>query len=528
MVKYVHTHMAEFRCVNMSNKLLLIGILGFMLIAPVSASTIMVAPFSMVVTEVDDITGNKIWEYYGFGMEPNKYDPKYPAVAQRLDNGNTLIVATGSNIVYELRSSDYDPEELFNGFTMDSVVWDYDSNQPIYAKRLDNGNTLIAERGNNRAIEVDANKNIVWQTPSDMGIVDITTVDKLNDKRLITDQGNLGTVVLNESNDTVWECIGGINAIFTPEGNILIAYPDGWIREYTMGEELVSNIGHDDPLWSEIQSILDKQSVSYVTENLDMYLETLDSTNKEYYDFMVYLFKWYAENDETYYFNQTALEMNFENDTITVHIAQTYRSMLMSNETVTDQLKITFKKIGGEWKDSGTVVFYLSQNSCTLENQVWEYLDAFEDFGYPVSLQRIEKGRTIVSDYTNNRAFEVDKYWNIMWGYGTGLCDPVGKYICHPVYAMRTPGSKNIASNKIVFQYEVSDSSEIESCSLYTDVTGVWEKFDTKTKIAQGLNEFVIPSLYASTYEWNVECSDVNGNSAFLEDVNWSFTINEE
>jgi len=98
-----------------------------------------------------------IWQY-GTGI-PDEYgsgvnELNFPTDAERLSNGDTLIVDAMNDRVIAVRTSDYDPVRANNGFITRSIVWEYESNYPADAERLSNGNTLIAEAGNNRVIEV--------------------------------------------------------------------------------------------------------------------------------------------------------------------------------------------------------------------------------------------------------------------------------------------------------------------------------------------------------------------------------------
>ena len=95
------------------------------------------------------VSGKEIvWEYT---------DAVHPSVAQRLENGNTLIADTGegSKRVIEV--------------TLDKeIVWEY----PVAtysARRLPNGNTLIAGPFGEPAsiTEVSPDKEIVWQYTGD-------------------------------------------------------------------------------------------------------------------------------------------------------------------------------------------------------------------------------------------------------------------------------------------------------------------------------------------------------------------------
>ena len=73
---------------------------------------------------------------------------------ERIGNGNTLIAYYGWPSSYFIR--EVDPE----GNTIWEKSWSY---QISDAKRLQNGNTLIAEPGNNRIVEINSLGIIVWQ-----------------------------------------------------------------------------------------------------------------------------------------------------------------------------------------------------------------------------------------------------------------------------------------------------------------------------------------------------------------------------
>jgi len=72
----------------------------------------------------------------------------------------------------------------------DSITWQYDIglNTPIDADFLPNGNILICDKDNNRLIEVDYSKQIVWQLESELE--NLNDADRLSDnKHLIITNG---------------------------------------------------------------------------------------------------------------------------------------------------------------------------------------------------------------------------------------------------------------------------------------------------------------------------------------------------
>jgi len=81
------------------------------------------------------------------------------ALARKLRNGNVLVADPNTNSVIEIRPS---------GRTGGEIVWRIDDLQnPWDVTRLENGNTLVTERYQNRVVEYDAKtREAVWQHPA--------------------------------------------------------------------------------------------------------------------------------------------------------------------------------------------------------------------------------------------------------------------------------------------------------------------------------------------------------------------------
>ncbi len=106
-------------------------------------------------------------------------------------------------------------------------------NHPLDARRLNNGNTLIADCYNHRVIEVDSNKKILWQygitASSGSGYNQLNqpiSASRLeNGNTLITDCHNNRVIEVNQNKDIVWN-IGNLSYPVDAErldnGNILI------------------------------------------------------------------------------------------------------------------------------------------------------------------------------------------------------------------------------------------------------------------------------------------------------------------
>lgn len=99
------------------------------------------------VREVDR-TGREIWSY--------QQSAQYAWSARKLENGNVLIANTNFNQVLEVKP---------NGRTGGEIVWRLDqANYPYDAVRLDSGNTLVAEYAMNRVAEYDGRtKALAWE-----------------------------------------------------------------------------------------------------------------------------------------------------------------------------------------------------------------------------------------------------------------------------------------------------------------------------------------------------------------------------
>ena len=108
-----------------------------------------------IIVEVNR-TGDIVW-YYG---HPSNYAlMKWQHNPVRLKNGNTIICDSSNNRVIEINSNK-------------SIVWSTESYPglsllfPRGAERLPNGNTLISDSFNNRNIEITPTGKIVWEFPA--------------------------------------------------------------------------------------------------------------------------------------------------------------------------------------------------------------------------------------------------------------------------------------------------------------------------------------------------------------------------
>jgi len=160
-----------------------------------------------------DWNGNLLWQYGMSGMPgsgPNQLNN--PASAHRLRNGHILIADTGNNRVIEVAPQ----ADRLGG--AGQIVWEYghDSktgcplNGPCFASRLHGGNTLIADTGNNRVVEVTSAGQMIWlySTKTRPGSVanplPTRAVRLRNGHTLISDQFNQQVIEVTPAKDLVY------------------------------------------------------------------------------------------------------------------------------------------------------------------------------------------------------------------------------------------------------------------------------------------------------------------------------------
>ncbi len=182
--------------------------------------------------------------------------------AERLSDGLTLLAGTGipPNTVPGLPKGCVDNRVI----VVDQgghIVWQYGQagvtgsgpnqlNVPVFAIQLPNHNFLITDQGNNRIIEVNKARQIVWSygPTSGPGALNSPNSDELlpNGHILIADELNNRAIEITRSGQIVWQ-IGaahGLNVVAfasrLPNGDTLITDAGhARIVEFTMGKQVV-------------------------------------------------------------------------------------------------------------------------------------------------------------------------------------------------------------------------------------------------------------------------------------------------
>jgi hypothetical protein len=152
--------------------------------------------------------GHIVWQYGldggAFGSGPNQLN--VPVAATFLPNGNVLITDQSNERVIEVNLKK-------------EIVWQYgvtgmigsgfnELNNPNSAELLKNGHILIADENNNRAIEVDREFNIIHTFTAGGTASGVAFASRLkNGNTLLTDSNNSRIVEVDPNDKNVWEYI---------------------------------------------------------------------------------------------------------------------------------------------------------------------------------------------------------------------------------------------------------------------------------------------------------------------------------
>ena len=161
-----------------------------------------------------DPFGKIVWQYGQFGQTgsgPNLLDT--PVQCTWLPNTHVLITDQANNRIIEVNLAK-------------KIVWQYPGsntndadqlNGPNSAELLENGRILIADQGNNRAIEVTRGDKIV-RTFTVGGTANIVAfASRLdNGDTLLTDAGNSRVVEVDADDNVVWQYFTGTDPLSVP------------------------------------------------------------------------------------------------------------------------------------------------------------------------------------------------------------------------------------------------------------------------------------------------------------------------
>ncbi|TFW28108.1 hypothetical protein [Massilia horti] len=134
------------------------------------------------------------------GNGPNQLNT--PNSAQLLDNGNILIADKGNNRAIEVTLENTIVKQFTAGGTLNGVA---------FASRLPNGDTLVTDSNNNRVVELNPNDQIVWEYVTNMQPgsnpkpLPTRAVRLTNGDTLISDQFNQRVIQVTQAKQIVFQ-----------------------------------------------------------------------------------------------------------------------------------------------------------------------------------------------------------------------------------------------------------------------------------------------------------------------------------
>src|ERR1700687_5826666 len=200
------------------------------------------------IIEVDVATNGIVWQYGTTGVSgngPNQLNN--PNCAELLENGHILICDENNNRALEVTRT-----IPLGG----DIVWQYGSgdptiNEPVsgvaFASRLKDGHTLLTDSNHNRIVEIDQDKNVVWEyftchgagcnLPRGTGPLPTRAVRLRHGHTLISDQYNHRVIEVNHAKKIV-HTFGkldslGYNAENVADGGLNSPYDAKAVGDYT-------------------------------------------------------------------------------------------------------------------------------------------------------------------------------------------------------------------------------------------------------------------------------------------------------
>jgi len=170
------------------------------------------------IIEVRQADKTIVWQYGTNGITGNGPDQlSNPNSAELLANGNVLIADENNNRAIEVTHAYGQPSVIVKTFTAGGTA-----SGMAFASRLPNGNTLLTDSNNSRIVEVDASDGVVWEyftntrAGSNSAPLPTRAVRLANGNTLISDQFNHQVIVVNAAKEIV-AAYGTINdAGFSP------------------------------------------------------------------------------------------------------------------------------------------------------------------------------------------------------------------------------------------------------------------------------------------------------------------------
>jgi hypothetical protein len=152
-----------------------------------------------------DPFGEIVWQYGQFGKTGSGHDLlNTPTQNTWLPDAHVLITDQGNNRIIEVNLR----KEIVWQFPGSNTNAADQLNSPNSAELLENGHILISDENNNRAIEVTRKDEIVKTFTAGDTVSGVAFASRLEDgDTLLTDSGNARAVEVNDNDKVVWQYV---------------------------------------------------------------------------------------------------------------------------------------------------------------------------------------------------------------------------------------------------------------------------------------------------------------------------------
>jgi hypothetical protein len=159
---------------------------------------------NILVAGWDDDVPGFVREFDPAGEIVWRHEPlRWPWKAQRLASGNTLIADAGTGRVLEV---DAEGNEVWAaGGLGPAEPALFDALGPIWCQRLHDGNTLVSIRGLSRVVELDPGGRVVWEVGREVVANQYSAVRLATGNTLIADAGHHRVIEIDVEKRIVWE-----------------------------------------------------------------------------------------------------------------------------------------------------------------------------------------------------------------------------------------------------------------------------------------------------------------------------------
>jgi len=144
-----------------------------------------------------DATGKIVWEYDAAKMNGNAGRPVEVHAFQRLDSGATMIVESGPGRIIEVAPDGRLLKEIKLKLDKPDVHRDTRN-----ARKLDNGNYLVAHEGDGKVREYDAQGGVVWEYDAKSAVY--SAVRLPNGNTLIGTGNGHSVIEVTPTKEVVW------------------------------------------------------------------------------------------------------------------------------------------------------------------------------------------------------------------------------------------------------------------------------------------------------------------------------------